>query len=637
MLRTTLALLLALPFLAAPPAAGDSPKPSWQCLPAETAVALRLPDGHAFYSAMQATVIGRHLFGEERVSELLELLQREGGEDWAAFREKLGDVGLEPEDFPRILRGESGAALVINPPGDREEGENALFVFFWVEPGEELAERVLHGWLQTIEERDTGHPTTRFDFTLAGHDIIHLASPQTFPGPEGEDIVTHNAHTFFTRMNGRIAGVMTLHSGPDFATVQRSFHDDSIELPPPDTEPSEMMLGLFARFLQAHEGDDGAFYRGLMATPGLREALPRGVPAVEIAVNPEPFFRLAEEDESPEVRQILEALGILDVGRMGFRGALDGNVMRWGGLLSAPSPRRGIVETLLGQRELMPRPPAWVPASAIDYTQISLDLGEVYTRIREVMIEVGGDEAEQGFAQTELQVQGMTGADAATTLSSLGHHHSFVMFPMDDTADPVERFESGDLFTDRMAFVWALRDDSVWQRILDAIGMFAPMTGGALQRSEEQGFDGWRIEEEGFHGGLFLGRGFLALGLGRGTVEEVLSNLRRPPEGEHSLAGSELYREAQTLIRPRPGLHWEIQDLGRQMRDLVRTLQAALDSDDDGGAAGTLSRDTRERLSGMLDPEVFGDAFRTGTSQTYTTRDGLRTESAQELTPADDR
>ncbi len=634
MLRSILATLTAL-FLVSLTAKAESLKPSWHCLPAETTVALRLPDGAAFYRAMQATAIGRHLFSEDRVAEYLNILQDEAGDDWREVREMLDRLGMEPEDFPRVLQGESGVALVINPPGDREPGDTDLFVFFWAEPGPDLGGQLLDGWLQTIEERDTEHPTTRVDFSLAGHDIIHLASPQTLPGPGGDPFVTHNAHTLLTRIGGRLLGVMTLHSGPDFATVFRSFEDDTMELPAPDPEPGETLLGLFARFLQAHDGEDGEFHRSLMTTPGLQEALPGGVPGLDFAINPEPLFRLAEENDDPEVRRVLEALGLLDVGNLVFRGALDGTIMRWGALVSAPEPRRGMVDTLLSQPELAPRPPAWVPATATDYTQVSLDLGDLYSRVVDIVIGVAGDEAEQGFRMMEMQVEGMTGEDVATTLSSIGHHHSFVMFPMDESVDLAERFASGDFFTDRMAFVWAVRNDDVWQRIMQSIAMFAPMTGGALQRSEEQGFAGWRVEEDSFQGGLFLGGGFLTLGLGRGTVEEVLSNLRRPPEGEHSLAGSDLYRDAQALLDARPGLHWEIQDLGRQMRDIALTLRAAIEADLDEGEPW-LSGRSIERLSGILDPDVIGNAFRVGTSQTFATRDGMVMESAQELTPADD-
>ncbi len=632
MLRFILASITAFLILHATFATAESAKPSWHCLPAETAVALRVPDGDAFYSAMQATAIGRHLFSEERIGEFIQILQREAGDDWTTFRKKLGELGMEPEDFPKILRGESGAALIVNPPGDRDPGETDLYVLFWANPGEELGDRLMEGMLQTLGEGDSEYPTRRVDLDLAGHNVIHLAVPQTFPGTDGERVVTHNAHNFLTRIDGRLVGVMTLMSGPDFSTVRRALEDDSIELAEPEPEPSEAMLGLFARFLRAHEGEDGDFRRELMATPGLREALPRGVPGFELAVNPDPFFRMASDNEDPKVRRILEGLGLFEIGNIAFRGALDGSTMRWGGLISAPSPRRGIVETLLDQRELSPRPPAWVPATVTDYTQASLDLGELYSRIKEVVIDVMGDQAEQGIAQMEMQVRSMVQEDIATTLSSIGHHHSFVMFPSDASVDPAEQFRSGDVFSDRMAFVWSPRNEEVWQRIMQSIAMFAPMTGGALQRSEEQGFAGWRVEQEMFQGGLFLGRGFLALGLGRGTVEEVLSGLRRPPEGTASLAGSDLYRDSRRLMDARPGLHWEIQDLGHQMRDLARLIQGMLEimkEEDD-----TVSPEAVNQLAGILDPDVIGEAFGTGVSQSYATRDGLLMESAQELTPA---
>ncbi len=633
MQKTTLTSLIAAIFLLPVLLAADSLKPSWQCLPSETALGIRIPDGVGFLSEMRGTLLGSHLLSEERINEAIEILQAELGEDWRAFQRKLGEFGLEPDELPNIFRGESGLALVLNPSGEGDFSDIRLFALFWMNPGEELGERVLAGLLAAVEESEAEHPPVRVDFSLAGRDIVHLAAPQTARAPDGSQVVTHNAHNLLTRIDGRILGALTLFSGPDSMEVYQAFEDEG-GIPEPDPEPSEELLGLFARFLQGHEGEDGGFYRSLRSTSGMDESLPAGTAGLEIALNPEPLFGILSASDDPDIERMAEAFGFLDLGMMAFRGAMLDKVMRWGGMMSAPSPRRGVVETLLDQQELQPRPPAWVPSGVVDYTHFSLDFGELYTRIRQVVTDVAGEEAAQGFAMMEMQVEGLTGEGVAATLSSLGHQHSLVILPSEAAIDFTSDSFADNFFSDRIAFVWAPRNEQVWQRIMQSIGMFAPMMGGALQQAEEQGFTGWRMDAEGFEGGLFLGQGFLVLGMGAGTLEEILAGLRSPPEGEHSLAGSELYRNARALIDSRPGLHWEIQDSGRQMGDLARTFKALLEAATQD-SAGSPSDETIEWLNRILDPDAFEEAFGAGVSQTFVTRDGLVMESAQELTPSE--
>ena len=633
MLKQSLSLLLSVLCLVPAIAVAETLKPSWQSLPSETTFAVRLPDGAGFLSEIRGTRIGDHFFGEERVNEALEVLRTEAGEDWEALEEALRGYGLTPQELPGALRGESGVALVINPSGDGDPGDPRVYVLFWINPGEQLGTRLFDGFLAFLGELDAEHPPVRVDISLAARDVVHLAIPQAIRGPDGNRVVTHNAHGFVTRIDGRILGALTLGSGPDLSEAYRML-DDGAGLPAPDPEPSGEMSGLFARFLQAHEGEDGGFYRELRSASGMDASLPSGVPAIEVAFNPVPLHGMMSAIENPDVARLVEALGFLDLGKMAFRGALRDNVMRWGGMISAPSPRRGIVETILDQEALQPRPPAWVPSSVVDYSHFSLDLGELYTRIREVVTDVMGEEVAQGLGMAEMQVQGMTGENLATTLSSFGNRHTMLMFPAERTVDFTSDDFADNVFSDRWAFVWAPRSEEVWQRIMQSIAMFAPMMGGALQQAEEQGFAGWRMGADGFEGGLFLGRGFLALGMGTGTTELVLSSLRNLPEGENALIGNELFRNAGALMDSRPGTYWGIHDLGPQMGDIAKTFRSVLEMAVQNGSDSP-SAETIEWLNRLLDPEVFEEAFGAGVSQNYATRDGLIMESAQRLPPAE--
>lgn len=620
-------------------AAAETQQPAaWDCLPAETAFALRIPNGSEFYDTLKGTLIGNHFLGEDRIDEFLAILEREQGENWRTFREKLSEFGLEPRDLPRVLTGESGAALVLEGIEDAEKPRQ--FIFFWAEPGEELGARAMDALMAAMEERDANYPSVRVDFRLAGHPVTHFADPQVIHDFEGNERVTHNAHTFLARKGGRILGAMTLLSGPDPMTARAAFAGQGDPLPDPEPEPGEEMLRVFARFLQAHDGEPGGFSRNVISTPGMREALPAGVPAFEMAVNPERIFAAllsTSDGDGPDLREMLDAAGLLDVGNSALRGAVDRGVFRWGGLLSAPAPRKGAISTFAGQQELAPRPLPWVPAHIVNYSHFSLDFGEFFSLVREIAVNAFGAEAEQGFQMLEMQVNGLLQADVATVLSSFGHRHTVLTFPPEETVggNGDEAASQGFFLEDRSAMVWEVKDEALWQRVIQAAGMFAPMTGGALRPAEEQGFSGWRMETDEFEGGLLLGDGSLVLGIGKGTLEEVLSALRNPPAAEHTFASSSKFRDAQGLIDFRPGIYWDVQNAGKQLGDVARMIRnnhraGGFDDQD------RFSRESVEELIGLLDPDVIGEAFGMGVSQIFTTRDGIVLESAQYLAPAED-
>lgn len=614
----------------------ETSRPSWEALPSDTVFAIRIPNGNEFFNAIKGTQIGRHLFSEERIDEYLAIVERERGDDWHSFRRGLGEHGFEPRDLVRVLSGETGAALVLKG-GDGSE-KPRQFLVFWAEPGEELGARAFDALLKAMTERETDHPAERVDFRLAGHEVTHFADPQVLPDAEGNERVTHNAHTFLARKSDRILGVMTLLSGPDLETARAAFAGETDPLPEPDPEPSEEMRRLFAHFLQAHDGGEpGGFSRDLLAMPGVADSLPRGVAGLEIGLDPERIFQavLANSDD-PNLRTILESLGVLDLRRSAMRGTVDRGIFRWGGLLSIPSPRRGVIAAFVDQPALEARPFPWVPAHVTNYSHFSLDFGRLFATVRDIVVETY-PEAAQGFQMVEMQVAGMLQADIATLLSSFGNRHTFVALPPAEGRESVKpRGESPVFFLEeRSAVVWTVDDESLWQRVMQAVAMFAPMMGGALHAAEEQGFSGWRMEANGFEGGLLLGDGQLVLGFGQGTLEEVLSAMRNPPSGEHAFVSSSKFRQAQGLMDLRPGIYWDVQDVGKQLADVARAFGDNFRARPFGDADG-FSRESAEQLIDLFDPELIGEALGMGVNQVYATRDGIRFESAQYLSPAED-
>jgi hypothetical protein len=180
----------------------------------------------------------------------------------------------------------------------------------------------------------------------------------------------------------------------------------------------------------------------------------------------------------------------------------------------------------------------------------------------------------------ETAVQNFVQADIATLLSSLGHQHSMIGFPPKIDAPPAD-LEGGAAvpsFNQRAGIVWQLKDEAVWKRVMQAIGQFAPAVGGAVQAAEEQGFSGFRLRQGGStEAGLFLGRGYLVLGIGSEVTESLLSVLRNPPTGEAALRTSGLVERAAALVTSPPGLFYQLGDAGANVRSTKRTIEQLIE------------------------------------------------------------
>ncbi|MDX1683478.1 MAG: hypothetical protein R3336_10175, partial [Phycisphaeraceae bacterium] len=146
-----LAAILALPAL---PARAETPaQPAWRALPADTAIAIRMPELMAGIEALREhTKFGAVLLNEERLATwqnefkkvLKEEVDTDGNDAWSEMMEQLEELGLADIKTEQLLAGSAGAALVLSPR------ENTPFVMMlgWLEPGEETAAQ-----LQTAIER----------------------------------------------------------------------------------------------------------------------------------------------------------------------------------------------------------------------------------------------------------------------------------------------------------------------------------------------------------------------------------------------------------------------------------------------------------------------------------------------------
>ena len=603
-LHRLLALLIFASLLT--PAAAAELAPSWTLVPDSTVLIARADLSKFLEALRRQTKFGAVVLSEERVSRGIELWKSENQTEWEATVKELGEVGLKPEDLAQLFAGECGFALTLEPRGERAP---LLVGLTWLEPGEELAERTIKAIQDALEKHaDAPHPTQRVDLDLAGAQVMHLTipimhaenlDPDDFAlDNEGDESQTPEAlkkrrealmeklknrktieadrgHLFIARLGGRL---LVANTFPQSSTeVLAKDEEERSKIDWDKQTGAEEATGVFARFLEAHAGQGSGHAAELLNTPGIAAALPEGVPLLEIIGDPRPLLKLLVSQQE-KIGDTLKALGLDAVGPLAIRTALDGTVLRGGVFVSAPEPRAGVL-ALLDQTPLTPAPPPWVPSSALEFQQFSFDLGAAFAKIKELMISMGGDRARQGFVQMETPVQNFLQTDLATLLSSLGHQHSVVSFtPQTDAAPAVAADEpTPAAIAQRTGVVWQVKDEPLWQRVMQTIGQFAPAAGGAVQAAEEQGFNGYRVQQGPAPLGLFLGRGYLVLGIGDEVTESLLSVLRNPPEGNASMAASGLVERAAALLPPAPCLIYQLSDAGLSVKTTKRAIEQMIE------------------------------------------------------------
>jgi hypothetical protein len=363
----------------------------------------------------------------------------------------------------------------------------------------------------------------------------------------------------------------------------------------------ERLKELFAHFLAAHEAGESGPKLRYLESAGVRSALPGGMPLAELMIDFKQLMKLLEMPEAEQAKAIIKACGLDQVGQLVYRSTFEHSLMRSGAFVGAPSPRNGLL-ALLDQPTVSGQPPAWVPSEMINFGQLSLDLGKAYSRIKQIIIDQGGDPARNNFDLVEGQVNQLLQTDIASLLSALGTHHSSVDLPPRKT-DVAMGPEGLAGLTGSNVFVWKLTDEALWKRVIQTAAVLSQK-----EMVEEQGFQGIRIDQGQVRLGVFVGRGYLvAGGGGSDTLETVLSNLRNPPAGAAGLAGSRLFQRASELLPPRPGLAYSVTDMNRYAKTLrgavVAFTELAAGDEDSDTAVIDLIRSlipSEDELNGVL-------------------------------------
>jgi len=623
--------IVVVTFLAVGAAAGAAePRPSWECLPEETLLMVRVPGVKGFLEAVGSrTKFGAVLMQPDRLRKMTDVFLKQIGKDAGEdvpemFSKQLGKHGLSPEDLAAAVSGEFGAAAIARGAGgnqgpDGNQGRPLLLLVGWTEAsGQDAAERLFAGIGSLVKEAieatgDAAVAATRTDLEMAGRPTIWVRSPIM-----AEEKRLGTTHLFVTRMDRRLlfAGTMAVASGQMRMNVKVG--SDGVELEPkfPDEPPSpqevernaeaigERARESFERFLVRHgEADAPSPLADLVKAPAMQASLPSGVPLVEVIANPPVAANLLGKDAAT-VGKRLGPFGIDAVGPIAWRQSFDGDVWRSNAFVTLPAPRRGLAR-LLDEEAARSEVPAFVTREPVGFRQVSLDLGKAYAMVKEAMLQ--GEEPPPGnaFSTGETLAVSTVGMGLSDLLSALGTQHWIVSYPsrFAEAAAHARRVKAagGDLAGDPppnpipTSLVWQLKDEKPFAKLLELAGQ-----AGGGNVVDEQGFRSVR-----FPGGIsaFLGQGHLVLAFGDGVAEKTLAAIRNPPGDDAAFCTSDTVRRARELVPPRAGGLYAVadnqksgglvgfivtmlaasspDDVEEDRRDFLRSLQALLPSPQD--------------------------------------------------------
>ncbi len=626
---------------------------TWDCLPEETALAVRIPNGRAIAEAcMQNTKLGAVLFSEKRKQAVAESLRKSDSAEWSEFQEQLSEYGLTTDDLLQLVAGESGFAALLF---DDEQDEARALALAWLEPGAELAARAYEILGRFIEEQeDDEHPITRVDLDLADHAVMQLTIPtistvhsEKFERPDGYDEMSEEEQrtawkeayeawqdSEVERVRYETVLVSTIGGRVLLAT---SFRHSKAADSHPD---AERLAGIFARLLAEHQRGAGGFVAKYANDAGVARVMSLdGVAGFELVGDSAALMRLVPEIENTNRDKMLRMLGLKSLGPFALRSSLDGN--RWQSQMSLADsrPLEGLMQWL-DQPHIDSDPPAWAPAAAIAYTQYSFDLGKAYAILAEQIRREFPELSQQWLAMAEIQVNGVAEVGVEELLSSVGTRHTALNFEtevnlVDDLA--AQQPES-------TAVVWQVTDEQIWNRVMQKL---IPMVGAmpGAEFTDEQGYSGFRLNNEQIEGGLFLGNGNLVLAYGSQVLETTLSSLNNPPKGSGAFRGGKVYERANELLEPALSIAYSVVD-GDRYATMVRDwFVAALDqyesvlalSGEDAEAAGGENAWLELARALLPSEKEVHDLLGVGASRCEFNDHGIFGVSVQELPPPDDR
>ena len=630
---------------------------TWKCLPSETAFAVRIPNGAAFVKELvENTKLGSVVFSEQRKQLVTQAIAQADDEDWKEMKTQLNEYGLEIDDLPKFLSGESGYAIVLDKGDD---GKLVPLGVAWLEPGEDLVGRAKQIITMAIEDQeDSDQSVIRIDVELAEHKVMQLMIPdvdreytEEFEYPEGyenmsdaeRDAAWEEAYKKWedsAEVNVSYGTVLCAAIG-DRLLLAHSFRTGEDRNEHPD---GERLAGVFAQLLEASSTGEGGFVEKYSQDELVSEVMSvDGVPCLEMVGDSASLIQLGMQaaNSRETAGQINRVLGLDAMGMFALKSALNDDIWESRLSLAIGQPREGLMR-LLEQESIDLAPPEWIPASAIRYGQLSFDLGQAYEIIKEVVTKEFPDQAGM-FAMADMQANGFAQASVFDILKSLGKRHVVAYFEPDlSNADSAgtQGLETG-------AIVWQVTDEQIWSRILKAIAPLAT-SGQTAELSNEQGYSGFRVQNETMELGAFLGNGNLVLGVGSGVVETTLSSLNNPPQGKDSFRGSAVYERANDLLDLSDSVGCNVIDGARYAVSIRKALLAMLDqlestmgmldrSDENGDVVNQQTKFIEFAKLLMPTEDEMENILGVGVSRSDWNDDGVHLTSMQELPPPDEK
>lgn len=551
--------LLFLSFLVPLVLFADSNTPM-RSLPENTVAALRIPNGRAFFRELQNdTKLGKVALNSARIERALELFKQDSEGDWEEFSEILTALELQLADLPHLAAGDMGYSVIL---AGLEDKEPRVYGLAWLTPTPTYREKFIKALENLVEQQVSNEDEEekqrlkRVDTKLGDQPVMHLVRPDIrFIYEDGEySEQADSQHDIL--INTTQESILILHS-------MKASQDGA-----------EEAMALFAQILTTSNGE-GEFANRMQATPGMTERFAQNENAMELFADARPLRQWAEkrkaEDENVEkVLSILEQLGLADITAAAMSIGLDDNILRSEFTLSAPATRTGLLALL--DTRTAPEVAPWIPVSVAQYSHLELDLAQLWSLVREVILAHSEEKAKAPLLQIERTVQATCQASLVEVLAALGSRFIALEFGPDVNQTEADA-EIEDVDMERQAIIWELEDEAVWKRVMAALAMFAAQPGGAFTPTEEQGFTGYRMSEAtGKDGALIIGEGYLALCIGRGVTQIVLNHLRTLPEGENAIVNTQKYRQLQDLLKPEAGMTYQYTNASLLLRQFSQAF-----------------------------------------------------------------
>jgi hypothetical protein len=645
-------------------APGDESRPSWECLPDDTAAMLRLPlPARALEEVRGQTRFGAVVLDRDRVAAAVRLVREatglEGeGRDDDEWERALGRYGLSPDDLAAAWAGEVGVGFVVRPPA--ADGQPLVMALAWMEPGPELAERILAAARQMLEEAEGPTAPRRTDLELAGAEVVWAVAPVLQPDLAGLDIDANldeaglvelrrkiaerartaapvevgQVHGFVTRLGGRLLAGQTFPAVPDAVSLERGIGPGRPRIKAATAvsaaeaeQTAETARELVARFIAAHHDAGESGLATILQAPGCRDTLPAGTPLAEAVLDPRVLVRAFGGDPAAW-RGLAADSGIAAVGPVAWRLSLEGNRLRQGMFATLPAPRTGLLRILDQDSDPAAIPP-FATGDVVDLTQVSLDLGGAYRTLRDVVSAGGDEQAANLFTTAEMQVLGWLGVELPELLSALGSRHWVLSYPprvAEAVAEARRTSAGGPLAAlpaaDRTALVWRVADEAPFAKLLERAAGLAK-----AELREEQGFRGVRLPTGA---AAFVGHGHLVLASGPSALDQTLAGIRSPPSGAAALGERDLFRKADAMLAFGPARMFSVGDSSRTggMLGTLREVAATLEPTD----VPPTQRRLLERLQALLPSTAQMEGlFGAGGAIVETTADGVAMRAACEM------